>query len=137
MYNKPVHRVKNVNKSPVVLVATRLNKWFLERAISKYATLARSSRDSQWFLVQVPEGWKAEEKKRRRKARWGNSNGEEGGRYAITNAYFRVIVRGAMKGTTCNYHCCGCISRIGRYFFFFLLLRFLLLCPEATLIFAF
>lgn len=39
-----------------------------------------------------------------------NSNGGEEGRYAITNAYFRVIVRGAMKETTCNYHCCGCIG---------------------------
>jgi len=65
-----------------------------------------------------------------------NSNGGEEGRYAITNAYFWVIVRGAMKETTCNYHCYGCINHIGRSFFF-LLSQFLLFYPEATLIFAF
>ena len=82
--------------------------------------MQRLSRDRKIVSGSLSRCPKDERRKRRsveERFRRGNSNGEEGGRYAITNGYFRVIVRGAMKGTTCNYHCCRCI---GRYLFFFL-----------------
>lgn len=101
-----------------------------------YQNMQRLSRDRREIASGFSSRCPKDERRKRSSEERPNSNGGEEGRYAITNAYFRVIVCGAMKGTTCNYHCCECIGCIKWYppvFFFYP--RFLLLCPEATLIF--
>lgn len=77
-----------------------------------YQNMQRLSRDRREIASGFSSRCPKDERRKRSSEERPNSNGGEEGRYAITNAYFRVIVCGAMKGTTCNYHCCGCIGCI-------------------------